>query len=144
MSEMKIQTTTKQIAFGWAIIIASGCLGFWIGSSLQKPELDKVIEGNTRHIQSLGVLSATESRNADILLQIQNVLNDRPAKDVPRAYDLPDFDHPSEQDTELPATIEQILRDQREIDSSIRSFSVQNLFQAEALHSILDKIKNKE
>jgi hypothetical protein len=143
MSEVKMQATTKQIIFGWVIIVTSGCLGYWMGSSLQKQELDKVIEGNTRHIQSLGVLSATESRNADLLIQIQNVLNDRPAKDVPRDYTLPDFD-PVEQDTELPVTIEQVLKDQREVDTSIRSFSVQNLFQADALHSILDKIKDKE
>tara|TARA_R110000851_G_scaffold172960_2_gene319293 strand:+ start:97 stop:513 length:417 start_codon:yes stop_codon:yes gene_type:complete len=138
-----MQATTKQIIFGWLIIISSGCLGYWMGSSLQKQELNKVIEGNTRHIQSLGVLSATESRNADILIQIQNVLNDSPSKDVPRDYTLPHLD-PVEQDAELPSTIEQVLKDQREIDTSIRSFSIQNLFQADALHSILDKIKDKE
>ena len=101
-----------------------------------------MIEWNTRHIQSIGVLSVTESRNAELLIQIQNALNDRPVKDVARQYDLPKFD-PAEQDAELPATMEQVLKDQREIDTSIRSFSVQNLFQADALHSVLDKIKDK-
>lgn len=138
-----MQTTTKNIVFGWSIIIASGFLGHWIGAMANKPELDKVIEWNTRHIQSIGVLSVTESRNAELLIQIQNVLNDLPVKDVPRQYDIPKFD-PAEQDAELPATMEQVLKDQREIDTSIRSFSVQNLFQADALHSILDKIKDKE
>ena len=137
-----MQVTTKNIVIGWSIIIASGCFGYWIGATTNKPELDKVIEWNTRHIQSIGVLSVTESRNAELLIQIQNALNDRPVKDVARQYDLPKFD-PAEQDAELPATMEQVLKDQREIDTSIRSFSVQNLFQADALHSVLDKIKDK-
>lgn len=138
-----MEATTKNIMFGWLIITLSGCLGYWIGVMTNKPDLDKIIEWNTRHIQSVGVLSVTESRNAELLIQIQNVLNDRPAKDVARQYDLPKF-NPLEQDTELPATMRQVLKDQREIDTSIRSFSVQNLFQADALHSILDKIKDKE
>ena len=48
-----MQTTTKNIVFGWSIIIASGFLGYWIGAITNKPELDKVIEWNTRHIQSI-------------------------------------------------------------------------------------------
>tara|TARA_B100001939_G_C16819296_1_gene563634 strand:+ start:548 stop:964 length:417 start_codon:yes stop_codon:yes gene_type:complete len=137
-----MQVTTKNIVIIWSIIVASGCFGYWIGAMTNKSELEKVIEWNTRHIQSIGVLSVTESRNAELLIQIQNALNDRPVKDVARQYDLPKFD-PVEQDAELPVTMEQVLRDQREIDTSIRSFSVQNLFQADALHSVLDKIKDK-
>ena len=48
------------------------------------------------------------------------------------------------EDDDVPHTFEQIEKDQREVDQSIRAFAGANLFQAETLHNILDKIKDKE
>ena len=63
-----MQVTTKNIVIGWAIIIASGCFGYWIGATTNKLELDKVIEWNTRHIQSIGCLLYTSPSPRDGLL----------------------------------------------------------------------------
>ena len=48
------------------------------------------------------------------------------------------------EDDDVPHTFEQIEKDQREVDQSIRAFASANLFQAETLHNILNKIKDKE
>ena len=47
-------------------------------------------------------------------------------------------------DDDVPHTFEQIEKDQKEVDRSIRAFATANLFQAETLHNILNKISNKE
>ena len=48
---------------------------------------------------------------------------------------------PTVEDNDVPLTFEQVFKDQREVDQSIRAFAGANLFQAETLHNILGKIK---
>ena len=46
------------------------------------------------------------------------------------------------EDDDVPHTFEQIEKDQREVDQSIRAFASSNLFQAETLENILNKLQN--
>jgi len=62
---------------------------------------------------------------------------------VPKFIPMGDIvsNDPFIEDDDVPLTFEQIFKDQREVDQSIRAFASNNLFQAEALHNILEKIK---
>ena len=45
------------------------------------------------------------------------------------------------EDDDVPHTFEQVAKDQREVDQSIRAFGSANLFQAETLENILGKLQ---
>ena len=113
-------------------------------SDLQtKTRLQKVINWNTKQIHSLGVTAATDKHNAELLIQILNKLEGNPVKPVKKFIPLGDIvsDEPTVEDNDVPLTFEQVHKDQREVDQSIRAFASANLFQAETLHNILGKIK---
>ena len=114
-------------------------------SDLQtKTRLQKVINWNTKQIHSLGVTAATDKHNAELLIQILNKLEGNPVKPVKKFIPLGDIvsDEPTVEDNDVPLTFEQVHKDQREVDQSIRAFASANLFQAETLHNILGKIKD--
>ena len=106
----------------------------------------EVINGDTDLIESLALAAKTQSDNADIILQIFNALNGDPVKDLPKSIngllmsDKPELELDVE-DEQVPATFEQITKDQREINLGIRSLVTGNLFQADALHTILTKVE---
>tara|TARA_Y100000114_G_scaffold139650_1_gene143851 strand:- start:154 stop:618 length:465 start_codon:yes stop_codon:yes gene_type:complete len=137
----------KDLVVGWLIIIctsvASYNLGGWYSEDNTKKELQKVINWNTKQIHSLGVASVTDSHNAELLMQILNKIEGLPVKDVPKIIPMGDIvsDDPFIEDDDVPLTFEQVFKDQREVDQSIRAFASNNLFQAETLHNILEKIK---
>ena len=108
------------------------------GLQVQK-ELDQVVSWNTKQIQSLGVASTVQTANADYILQILNVLEDREGKPVEFGK-VPSSKEPEE----VPVTFEQVNKDQREVDLGIRAFASNELFQAEALDNILSILKGKE
>jgi len=71
----------KNVIFGWIIIIAcvvGGCRYGQYRSDLQaKEKLQKeVINWNTKQIHSIGVASATDSHNTELLIQILNKLEE--------------------------------------------------------------------
>jgi len=74
------------------------------------------------------------------MIQILNALEGRPVKKVSRNITLPDFNK-IEGDEDVPVTIEQVLKDQKEVNRSIRSLGTANVFQSDTLHTILDKVQ---
>ena len=112
-------------------------------SDLQtKTRLQKVINWNTKQIHSLGVVAATDSYNAEVMIQILNLIEGRDIKPPVRETisEMITSDE-SIEDDDVPHTFEQVAKDQREVDQSIRAFGSANLFQAETLENILDKLQ---
>ena len=144
--------SVKTFIFLWLIIIGVGVFGFCLGQQtnwsarLQTMNVHEVINGDTDLIESLALAAKTQSDNADIILQIFNALNGDPVKDLPKSIngllmsDKPELELDGE-DEQVPATFEQITKDQREINLGIRSLVTGNLFQADALHTILTKVE---
>tara|TARA_B100001778_G_C18578706_1_gene626312 strand:+ start:274 stop:702 length:429 start_codon:yes stop_codon:yes gene_type:complete len=117
--------------------------GKYSGDLQTKTQLQKVINWNTKQIHSLGVTAATDKHNGELLIQILNKLEGNPVKPVPKFIPLGDIvsSDPIVEDNDVPVTFEQVFKDQREVDQSIRAFAGANLFQAETLHNILEKTK---
>jgi len=112
-------------------------------SDLQtKTSLQKVINWNTKQIHSLGVVAATDSYNAEVMIQILNLIEGREIKPPVRGTisEMIGSDK-SIGDDDIPHTFEQVAKDQREVDQSIRAFGSANLFQAETLENILSKLQ---
>ena len=129
------------------VFLGSLTAGFITGRSAERreeKELSKVIDWNTKHIHSLGVNSAVEKQNSELLIQILNVLEGNEVKTVPRNIPISGLlnsDEPIEDD-DVPHTFEQVNQDQQEVDRGIRAAANNNLFQNEALHNILNRLKD--
>lgn len=129
------------------VLLGSLVAGFSLGQAKQEynqeKELSKVIDWNTKQIHSLGVNSAIEKQNAELLIQILNVLEGNEVKSVPKVIPLGmmNSDEPIEDD-DVPHTFEQVKKDQQEVDRGIRAAANNNLFQNEALHNILERLKD--
>jgi len=112
-------------------------------SNLQtESKLEKVVNWNTKQIHSLGIVAATDSYNAEVMIQILNLIEGREIKPPVRETisDMITSDE-SIEDDDVPHTFEQVAKDQREVDQSIRAFGSANLFQAETLENILNKLQ---
>ena len=72
---MKHNYTIAQIIFGWIIIFGSYYTGQWVVSDSHEDELERIINWNTKQIHSLGIAAATDSYNADLMIQILNLKN---------------------------------------------------------------------
>ena len=138
----------KVLTIGVLVILTGGTsLGFIIGQSKkawnQEKELSDVIDWNTKQIHGLGVNAAVEKQNAELLIQILNVLEGNEVKSVPKAIPLGmmNSDEPFEDD-DVPNTFEQVNKDQQEVDRGIRAAASNNVFQNEALHNILERLKD--
>lgn len=136
---------TKQIIIGWIVIAVSVSIGYWIGSSSNDNKMSRVVDWNTKQIHSLGIAASTDSYNAELMIQILNRLEGNEVK-VPSRSLISEMITNDDviTDDDVPHTFEQIEKDQKEVDQSIRAFATANLFQAETLHNILNKISNKE
>lgn len=136
---------TKQIVIGWIVIAVSAGIGYWIGSSSNDDKMSRVVDWNTKQIHSLGIAASTDSYNAELMIQILNHLEGNEVK-VPSRSLISEMIASDDviTDDDVPHTFEQIEKDQKEVDRSIRAFATANLFQAETLHNILNKISNKE
>ena len=126
-------------------------LGIWPGRDIgitkaereQEKELSKVIDWNTKQIHSLGINSAVEKQNAEVLIQILNVLEGREAKSLTKEIPLGDLKNNDPiEDDDVPHTFKQVQKDQKEIDMGIRAAAQNNLFQNDALHNILEILRN--
>ena len=112
-------------------------------SDLQtESKLEKVVNWNTKQIHSLGIAAATDSYNAEVMIQILNLIEGMEIKPPVRSMisDMISSDEPIEDD-DVPHTFEQVNKDQKEVDQSIRAFASSNLFQAETLENILNKLQ---
>ena len=125
-----------------ALVATSFMTGYTWHKAGTESELSNVIDWNTKQIHSLGVNSAVEKQNAELLIQILNVLEGNEVKSVSKAIPLGmmNSDEPIEDD-DVPHTFEQVNKDQREVDRGIRAAASNNLFQNETLHNILEKLK---
>jgi hypothetical protein len=129
-------------------IVFSSMAGLIVGKhkadfSVEK-ELPKVIDWNTKQIHSLGVNSAIEKHNSELLIQILNLIEGRKVKNVPREIPLGmlNSDEPIEDD-DVPHTFEQVEKDQKEVDRGIRAAAQNNLFQNQTLRNILEKLQEE-
>ena len=125
------------------LVAISFMTGYTWHKTITKEQVSETIRWNTKQIHSLGVVSATESFEADCLLQILNALNGKDFEIPPksRIVETLEFNDVYPQDKELPATFEQVVKDQKEVDQTIRGLGGGNLFQAETLLNILTKLK---
>ena len=91
----------------------------------------------------MGIVAATDSYNAEVMIQILNLIEGREIKPPVRETisEMITSDE-SIEDDDVPHTFEQVAKDQREVDQSIRAFGSANLFQAETLENILNKQGN--
>ena len=137
----------KKNIFCFAVIFCSVFAGSQYGEYRSKvktkEQLQTIINWNTKQIHSLGVAAATDKHNSELLIQILNKIEERPVKPVPKFIPMGDIvsDDPFIEDDDVPLTFEQVAKDQREVDQSIRAFASNNLFQAEAFHNILQKLE---
>lgn len=131
------------------VVLSSMVAGYIMGKARteldQEQELSKVIDWNTKQIHSLGINSAVEKQNAELLIQVLSVLEGREVKTIPRDIPLGDLNNnkPIEDDN-VPHTFQQIEKDQKEVDRGIRAGANNNLFQNEALRNILEILKRSD
>ena len=126
------------------LVATSLLTGYKYREAQEKEKLEEVIDWNTKQIHSLGVNAAVEKQNAELLIQILNVLEGNEVKRVPKAIPLGmmNSDEPIEDD-DVPHTFEQVNKDQREVDQGIRAAANNNLFQSETLHNVLERLTNE-
>ena len=125
-----------------ALVATSFITGYTWHKARTESELSNVIDWNTKQIHSLGINSAVEKQNAELLIQILNALEGNEVKVVPKYIPLGMLksNEPIEDD-DVPHTFEQVNKDQQEVDQGIRASANNNLFQNETLHNILKKLK---
>lgn len=125
-----------------ALVATSFMTGYTWHKAGTESELSNVIDWNTKQIHSLGINSAVEKQNAELLIQILNALEGNEVKVVPKYIPLGMLksNEPIEDD-DVPHTFEQVNKDQQEVDQGIRASANNNLFQNDTLHNILKKLK---
>ena len=118
---------TKQIIIGWIVIAVSVSIGYWIGSSSNDNKMSRVVDWNTKQIHSLGIAASTDSYNAELMIQILNRLEGNEVK-VPSRSLISEMITNDDviTDDDVPHTFEQIEKDQKEVDQSIRAFATAN------------------
>ena len=124
-----------------SLVVTSVMTGYKYREVQEKEKLEEVIAWNTKQIQSLGVASTVQSTNAEYIIQILNVLEDR--ADKPVQFTQLSQDQPEDKE-EVPVSFEQVNKDQVEVDQGIRAFASNELFQAEALDNVLSILKGKQ
>lgn len=160
---MKCSTKTKILRVLNLVVILSLC--FWVKYKNDKAK--EMIQWNTKIINSIGVVSFTQSQNADVLIKIIAELDKNEygsAGGVFASYDIDDRpvprkgptpSEPNEKYTQkpfttfqadkngiekIPASFSQVIEDLKRIDLSVRAFASNNLFQKQSLDLIYKKL----
>ncbi len=160
---MECSTKTKILRVLNLVVILSLC--FWVKYKNDKAK--EMIQWNTKIINSIGVVSFTQSQNADVLMKIiarldkneygsadgvfaSYNIDDRPAPikgPTPNEPKEPYVQKPfatfkSDQNgiEEIPASFNQVIEDLKRIDLSVRAFASNNLFQKQSLDLIYKKL----
>lgn len=134
--------------FFWtSVLIITLSADFMCGYTLHKnqteDELHKAIQLNTEQIKNIAVAASTQSNNSEIIIQILNLIDGKPIKEV-SAYPLP-LDFLNEIDnSEVELTFEQLTADQYEVMFGVGALNGGSLFQGEALFNIFNKLKEKK
>lgn len=162
---MECSTKTKILRVLNLLVILSLCL--WVKYKNDKAK--EMIQWNTKIINSIGVVSFTQSQNADILMEIIAELDkdeigsaggvfasynidDRPIPEKgptpnepkePYVQESFTMFEPDENGTEkIPASFNQVIEDLQRIDLSVRTFASNNLFQKQSLDLIYKRISS--
>ena len=159
---MECSTKTKILRVLNLVVILSLC--FWVKNKNDKAK--EMIQWNTKIINSIGVVSFTQSQNADVLMDIIAELNKddygsaggvfasfddpRPTPEkgpIPKGMEESYVQQPfskfkSDKDGNevVAATFDQVIEDLQRIDLSVRAFASNNLFQKQSLDLIYKKL----
>ena len=161
---MKCSTKTNILRVLNLVVILLLCV--WVKHKNDKAK--EMIQWNTKIINSIGVVSFTQSQNADVLMKIiaeldknkygsaggvfvNYYIDDRPAPEKgptptepkePYVQESFSMFEPDENGTEkIPASFNQVIEDLKRIDLSVRAFASNNLFQKQSLDLIYRKLK---
>jgi len=163
---MECSTKTKILRVLNLVVILSLCI--WVKYKNDKAK--EMIQWNTKIINSIGVVSFTQSQNADVLLRIiaeidkQDYGTDggvfasfQDSKPFPKKQPIPEgfeksyvqkpfseFREDKNGTEVVTATFDQVIEDLQRIDMSVRAFASNNLFQKQSLDLIYKKITSGE
>ena len=160
---MECSTKTKILRVLNLVVILSLC--FWVKYKNDKAK--EMIQWNTKIINSIGVVSFTQSQNADVLLDIIAELDkdeygsaggvfasfQEDPRPIPQEYPLPEgieqsyvqqpfskFKADKDGNEVVAATFDQVIEDLQRIDTSVRAFASNNLFQKQSLDLIYKRL----
>ena len=160
---MECSTKTKILRVLNLVVILSLC--FWVKYKNDKAK--EMIQWNTKIINSIGVVSFTQSLNADVLMDIIAELDkdnygsaggvfasfQEDPRPMPQKQPLPEgseesyiqqpfskFKADKDGSEVVSATFGQVIEDLQRIDTSVRAFASNNLFQKQSLDLIYKKL----
>ena len=160
---MECSTKTKILRVLNLVVILSLC--FWVKYKNDKAK--EMIQWNTKIINSIGVVSFTQSQNADVLLDIIAELDkdnygsaggvfasfQEDERPIPQEHPMPEgmeqsyvqqpfskFKADKDGNEVVAATFNQVIEDLRRIDTSVRAFASNNLFQKQSLDLIYKRL----
>ena len=160
---MECSTKTKILRVLNLVVILSLC--FWVKYKNDKAK--EMIQWNTKIINSIGVVSFTQSQNADVLLDIIAELDkdnygsaggvfasfQEDERPIPQEHPMPEgvedsyiqqpyskFKTDKDGNEIVTATFDQVIEDLKRIDLSVRAFASNNLFQKQSLDLIYKRL----
>lgn len=160
---MECSTKTKILRVLNLLVILSLC--FWVKYKNDKAK--EMIQWNTKIINSIGVVSFTQSQNADVLLDIIAEMDkenygtpggvfasfEEDPRPMPQEHPLPEgmeqsyvqqpfskFKADKDGNEVVAATFDQVIEDLQRIDTSVRAFASNNLFQKQSLDLIYKRL----
>ena len=160
---MECSTKTKILRVLNLVVILSLC--FWVKYKNDKAK--EMIQWNTKIINSIGVVSFTQSLNADVLMDIIAELDkddygsaggvfasfEEDPRPIPQKGPMPNgmeqsyvqqpfskFKADKDGNEVVAATFNQVIEDLQRIDMSVRAFASNNLFQKQSLDLIYKKL----
>ena len=159
---MECSTKTKILRVLNLVVILSLC--FWV--KFKNDKAKEMIQWNTKIINSIGVVSFTQSQNADVLLDIIAELDKdnygssggvfasfNDPRPVPQKGPMPEgmeesyvqqpfssFKTDKDGNEVVAGTLDQVIEDLQRIDMSIRAFASNNLFQKQSLDLIYKRL----
>lgn len=160
---MECSTKTKILRVLNLVVILSLC--FWVKYKNDKAK--EMIQWNTKIINSIGIVSFTQSLNADVLMDIIAELDkddygtaggvfasfQEDPRPMPQKQPMPEgmeepyvqqsfskFKADKDGSEVVSATFGQVIEDLQRIDMSVRAFASNNLFQKQSLDLIYKKL----
>ena len=160
---MECSTKTKILRVLNLVVILSLC--FWVKYKNDKAK--EMIQWNTKIINSIGVVSFTQSQNADVLMDIIAEMDkddygtaggvfasfQEDPRPMPQKQPMPEgmeesyvqqpfskFKADKDGSEVVSATFGQVIEDLQRIDQSVRAFASNNLFQKQSLDLIYKKL----
>lgn len=160
---MECSTKTKILRVLNLVVILSLC--FWV--KYKNDKVKDIIQWNTKIINSIGVVSFTQSQNAGVLLDIIVELDkdeygsvggvfasiQEDQRPMPQKHPMPEgmeqsyvqqpfssFKTDKDGNEVVAGTLDQVIEDLQRIDMSVRAFASNNLFQKQSLDLIYKRL----